>query len=141
MTLAEILPHSNAALNATSALLIFVAWRAIRGGDRRLHRNCMIAACVASGLFLAGYLTRHALVGTRYFADDGAWKAIYLALLFSHMALAATVPPLVFRAIFLATRGRYAEHRRLTRYALPIWSYVSVTGVVVYGMLYHWPVS
>lgn len=137
MTLADALPTVNAALNGTSALLLLAGWSAIRAKRRRLHRNLMLAALSASALFLAGYLTRLALTGTHRFPGGGALRAAYLALLASHTLLAAVVAPLVLRTVFLSLGGRFAEHRRLARWTFPIWIYVSITGVVVYVMLYH----
>lgn len=137
MTLAEFLPTLNAILNTTSAVLLFLGWRAIRGGRRDLHRNLMIAACASSVLFLASYLTRVALTGTHRFPGDGALKAVYLVVLATHTVLAAAVLPMVLRTLWLSLHARYAEHRRIARFTLPVWMYVSVTGVAVYVMLYH----
>ena len=136
MTLAEILPPVNAALNATSASLLFLGWRAIRAGDRARHRALMLSALGTSALFLAGYLTRVALTGTHRFPGAGALRAAYLALLGSHTLLAALALPLVVAAFALALRGRFEAHRRVARWTFPVWMYVSVTGVLVYVMLY-----
>ena len=136
MTLAEILPPVNAALNATSASLLFLGWRAIRAGDRARHRALMLSALGTSALFLAGYLTRVALTGTHRFPGAGALRAAYLALLGSHTLLAALALPLVVAAFALALRGRFEAHRRVARWTFPAWMYVSVTGVLVYVMLY-----
>ena len=97
----------------------------------------MLAACAASTLFLVSYLTRVALTGTHRFPAGGALRAAYLAILGSHTLLAALVLPLVLRALFLALRDRFPAHRRIARATLPVWLYVSVTGVVVYVLLYH----
>lgn len=137
MTLEELLPTLNALLNATSALLLFLGWRAIRAGRRDRHRNLMIAACGSSVLFLASYLTRVALTGTHRFPGEGAFKAVYLIVLGSHTLLAAVTLPLVLRTLWLSFRARFAEHRRIARWTFPVWMYVSVTGVAVYVMLYH----
>jgi putative membrane protein len=137
VTLADALPSVNAALNATSGALVVLGFRAIRAGDRRRHRALMLAAVGCSVLFLAGYLTRMALTGTHRFPGEGALRALYLAVLGSHTLLAALAAPLVLRTLFLALRERFEAHRRIARVALPVWLYVSVTGVVVYGMLYH----
>jgi putative membrane protein len=136
VTLAEILPPVNAALNATSASLLFLGWRAIRAGDRARHRALMLSALGTSALFLAGYLTRVALTGTHRFPGAGALRAAYLALLGSHTLLAALALPLVVAAFALALRGRFEAHRRVARWTFPVWMYVSVTGVLVYVMLY-----
>lgn len=137
MTLAELLPPVNAALNATSATLLLAGFVAIRRGRRALHRGLMLAACGSSILFLASYLTRMALTGTHRFPGDGALRLAYLAILLTHTALAALAAPLVLRTLFLAFRARFPDHRRIARATLPVWMYVSVTGVVVYVMLYH----
>ena len=138
MTLATVLPTLNALLNATSAVFLFLGWRAIRGGRRDRHRNLMIAACASSVLFLASYLTRVALTGTHRFPGEGALKAAYLVVLGSHTVLAAITLPLVLRTLWLALRARFPEHRRIARWTFPIWMYVSVTGVLVYFFLYQW---
>jgi putative membrane protein len=129
----------NASLNAISAVLIFLGWRMIKSGRRETHRAYMLSATGVSTLFLASYLLRWAVSGTHRYPGAGAWKLVYLALLFSHMALAVVTPVLVLRAIFLALRNRLPEHRRVVAWAFPIWMYVSVTGVLVYLMLYHPP--
>lgn len=137
MTLVDLLPTVNAALNATSAALLVLGFRAIRAGDWRRHRALMLGAVGCSVLFLVGYLTRMALTGTHRFPGDGALRAFYLAVLGTHTVLAALAGPLVLRTLWLAWKGRYPAHRRIARVTLPVWLYVSVTGVVVYVMLYH----
>lgn len=137
MALGELLPGVNAALNATCAILLVAGWRAIRAGHRDLHRGLMIAAFTASALFLVSYLTRVALTGTHRFPGDGALRAVYLVVLTTHTVLAALVVPLALRTLFLSLRSRFAEHRRIARITLPVWIYVSVTGVAVYVMLYQ----
>jgi putative membrane protein len=137
MTFAELLPTVNAALNLLSATLLFAGWRAIRRGDRERHRQLMLAAVSSSAVFLVSYLTRVALTGTHRFPDDGALRAVYLVVLLTHTVLAAAAAPLVLRTVFLSLWDRIGEHRRIARWTLPIWMYVSVTGVVVYVMLYH----
>lgn len=137
MTLGETLPAVNAALNATSAVLLVLGFRAIRAGHMRRHRALMLAALGSSLLFLVGYGTRIALTGTHRFPGEGALRAAYLAVLGSHTLLAALAGPLVVGTLFLALRARFPAHRRLARATLPVWLYVSVTGVVVYVMLYH----
>jgi putative membrane protein len=137
MTFAELLPTVNAALNLLSATLLFAGWRAIRRGDRERHKQLMLAAVSSSAVFLVSYLTRVALTGTHRFPDDGALRAVYLVVLLTHTVLAAAAAPLVLRTVFLSLRDRIGEHRRIARWTLPIWMYVSVTGVVVYVMLYH----
>jgi putative membrane protein len=137
VALAELLPAVNATLNATCATLLVLGWRAIRAGRRERHRALMIAACATSAVFLVSYLVRVALTGTHRFPGDGALRALYLAVLASHTVLAALVVPLVLRTLWLSLGARFDEHRRLARVTLPVWLYVSVTGVVVYVMLYH----
>ncbi len=131
------LPTVNAALNALAFVLLTLGYAAIRRGARERHRRLMLAACAASALFLVSYLTRVALTGTHRFPAAGALRAAYLAILGSHTLLAALVLPLVLRALFLALRARFPAHRRIARATLPVWLYVSVTGVVVYVLLYH----
>ena len=129
----------NAVLNGTAALLLLGGWAAIRRGWRALHWKLMAGAFTVSCLFLVSYLARVFISGTHKYPGGGAWKAIYLAVLLTHMTLAITVPPLALRTLFLAVKRRYDEHRRLVRFTWPIWMYVSVTGVVVYVLLYHPP--
>jgi putative membrane protein len=137
VTLAEVLPTVNAALNATSAVLLVLGFRAIRARRVERHRALMLAALGSSLLFLAAYVTRIALTGTHAFPGTGALRAAYLAVLASHTILAALAGPLILRTLFLALRERFPAHRRIARVTLPVWLYVSVTGVVVYVMLYH----
>ena len=137
--LGDVLPTVNAGLNSLSAVLLAIGYYAIRNRRIELHRNCMVAAFGVSVVFLVSYLTRVALTGTHRFPGSGIAKLVYLGILFSHMTLAAVTPVLAIRALYLARKQRFAEHRQIVRYAWPIWMYVSVTGVVVYLMLYHWP--
>lgn len=136
-TLGEVLPHVNAVMNATSTLALLSGFVAIKTKRINVHRACMLTAVTTSAIFLAGYLTRFALTGTHKFPDVGTLKTVYLTILFSHMLLALAVVPIVFRLLFLARRSRFAEHKKLARYGFPVWLYVSITGVVVYAMLYH----
>ena len=135
--LGDVLPAVNAALNGLSFALILLAWRAIRRGDRARHRALMLSALSCSALFLAGYLTRVVLAGTHRFPGHGALRTAYLLLLGSHTLLAAVCLPLVLRTLWLALHDRFPEHRRIARFTFPIWSYVSVTGVAVYVLLYQ----
>ena len=137
MALAEVLPPVNATLNATSAILLFVGYRAIRTKRVALHRFSMQAAFVTSTIFLVCYLTRFYLTGAHRFPGGGWLKAAYLTILFSHMVLAVATVPLVLRTLFLARAARFVEHRRIALVTFPVWMYVSVTGVIVYVMLYH----
>ena len=127
----------NAVLNAASAVLLLVGWWAIRSRRIPVHRAAMHAAFVTSVLFLVSYLTRAWLTGTHRFPGGGLLKTAYLVVLFSHMVLAVVVVPLVLRTLFLARAARFDEHRRIARITLPVWIYVSITGVLVYVMLYH----
>ncbi len=137
MSLGEVLPSVNATLNGLAFVLLLLGYVAIRRGHRERHRALMLSACGASALFLVGYLTRIALTGTHRFPGEGPLRAVYLAVLTSHTILAALAAPLVLRTLFLGLRARFPNHRRIARWTLPIWMYVSVTGVVVYVMLYH----
>ena len=136
MTLGEALPPVNALLNATSATLLVLAWRAIRIGQRARHRRLMLTALGTSALFLVGYLTRVGLTGTHRFPGTGLVRAAYLLLLGTHTVLAAAIVPGIALALWFAWKGRFESHRRVARYTLPAWLYVSVTGVLVYVMLY-----
>lgn len=132
-------PLFNACLNATSALFIALAFGAVRRGEVERHKKLMLAAFSVSCLFFVSYLIRYALHGSTPFPGQGAVRYAYFAILISHSVLAAAVPFLVIRAIYLGLKGRIAEHRPLVKVGLPAWLYVSVTGVVIYAMLYHWP--
>ncbi len=136
-SLAQLLPAVNAGLNATSALFLFAGWRAIRAGRVDIHWRCMLGATAASVVFLASYLTRVALTGVHRYPVDDWTRTVYQVILGSHTLLAVTVPFLVGRTLYLAARRRFPGHRGIARWTLPIWFYVSVTGVVVYVMLYH----
>ena len=130
-------PTVNAALNATCAILLVVAYRAIRRLDITSHRRWMLAAAATSTVFLASYLVYHARVGSVRFLGTGAARTVYLAVLLSHTVLAVAVLPLVLRTLYLGLKRRDDSHRRLAKWTFPIWLYVSLTGVVVYVMLYH----
>jgi putative membrane protein len=127
----------NALFNGTAALLLFSGWLAIRRGRRDIHWKCMAGAFVVSCLFLTSYLVRVAISGAHNYPGHGFWRAAYFTVLGTHMLLAIAVPPLALRTLYLARKRRYAEHKRIVRFTLPIWMYVSVTGVAVYVMLYH----
>jgi uncharacterized membrane protein YozB (DUF420 family) len=134
-------PGLNASLNAVTAALLLVGFAMIRTKRVALHRLCMIGALVVSCLFLASYLYYHAHVGSRRFPGVGWIRTAYLAILLTHTVLAAAVVPLAVVTLSRALRRRFDRHRRIARWTLPIWLYVSVTGVVVYVMLYRvsWP--
>ncbi|MCU1283361.1 MAG: hypothetical protein JWM53_6907 [bacterium] len=129
----------NAIMNGASALLLLGGWAAIRRGRRDVHWKFMAGAFIVSCLFLISYVTRVLISGTHKYPGTGPWKTVYLAVLISHMILAITVPPLALRTLFLARKRRYVEHKSLVRFTWPIWMYVSVTGVLVYVLLYHPP--
>jgi len=131
------LPALNACLNATSALFLLLAYLAIRRREIERHRGLMLAAAITSAVFLASYLTYHARVGSVRFPGQGPVRTVYFAILISHTILAVTVLPLVLRTLYLGLRRRDGQHRRIARWTFPIWLYVSVTGVVVYVMLYR----
>ena len=136
----------NACLNGTSAILMTLALVSVRRGQVERHKKLMISAFVVSCVFLVSYLARyisHNLIEglpATPFRGEGSARTVYFTILFSHMILAAIVPFGAIRAIFLGLKERVAEHRKLVRLAFPAWFYVSVTGVVIYLMLYHWPV-
>lgn len=131
------LPTLNAVLNATSAVLLALGYRFIRRRNITAHRACMLGAFAVSIVFLISYLTYHYQVGSVHFPMTGWVRGVYLAVLASHTALAALVPPLAIVTLSRALARRFDRHRRVARWTLPIWFYVSVTGVVVYWMLYH----
>ena len=131
------LPALNATLNAVAALLLIAAYVLIRRRRFAAHRNVMIAALVCSALFLTSYLVYHAHIGSKHFPGTGTARTVYFVILITHTLLAATVPFLAGITVWRAGHRRYALHRRIARWTLPIWLYVSVTGVVVYWMLYR----
>ncbi len=133
----DLLATVNAGLNGTSTLCLLVGYIAVKNKRVNMHKWSMISAFVASAVFLIGYLTRFYLTGAHRFPDVGLWRTIYLVILFSHMILAVATVPLVIRSLFLAYKKRFDEHRRIAKYTFPIWFYVSLTGVVVYLMLYQ----
>src|SRR5215831_18438169 len=127
----------NAALNATSAILIGSGFYFIKQKNISAHKACMVAALGVSSLFLASYLFYHYNVGTVRFTKQGWIRNVYFPLLLTHTVLAAVVLPMVLRTAFLAFKGRFASHVRMARWTFPTWAYVSVTGVIVYLMLYR----
>ena len=138
MSLAEVLPHVNATLNATSGvLLVSGVWAIAARKDRELHKKLMAAALVVSAVFLISYLTRMSLTGPTKFGGTGWLKTTYLLILGTHSILAALVAPLAIRLVYLAAKDRLEEHKRMARWVFPVWLYVSVTGVLVYWMLYR----
>jgi putative membrane protein len=135
--LVQQLPAVNAGLNAASALCLVLGYACARRQRRASHRTWMLSAVGLSTLFLVGYLTRHAVAGMTRFAGVGGIRSAYFVLLGSHTLLAALLVPLVLVTLWRAVRDRIPAHRRLARFTLPIWLYVSVTGVAIYRMLYH----
>ncbi|MDX6612452.1 MAG: putative rane protein [Blastocatellia bacterium] len=132
-----LLPHLNAFLNTTSAILLLSGYRYIRQRRIREHRNCQVSALVTSTLFLISYLTYHYYHGETQFLGQGLVRPFYFTVLISHVVLAIVIVPLVVLTTFRAARGNFAGHRQIARWTFPLWVYVSVTGVIVYVMLYH----
>lgn len=131
------LPLVNATLNAIATGFLLAGWRFIRRGDKASHRACMLAALACSALFLTSYLVYHANVGSRPYTGTGLLRSVYFTVLITHVVLAAAIVPLVVVTVVRALRGRFAAHRAIARWTLPLWLYVSVTGVIVYVMLYR----
>jgi putative membrane protein len=131
------LPAVNAALNSVALVLLVAGYRNIRRRNIAAHRVCMVAAFCVSALFLVSYLTYHFHVGSVPFQRQGWVRPVYFTILVTHIILAATIVPLALVTIYRAWKGRFEQHRRIARWTLPVWMYVSVTGVVIYLMLYH----
>ena len=138
MSFVHLLPTVNAFLNTTCAVLLVAGLWAIKGRRRDLHRKLMLAATATSVLFLVSYLYYHSQVGSVRFAREGGLRAFYLGMLTSHTILAVVNVPLVLVTLRRGLGGRFAAHRAVARRTWPIWMYVSVTGVLVYLMLYVW---
>ena len=139
----ENMPAINACLNAASTVLLAVGYWQVRRGNKSAHRKCMLAALVTSTLFLASYLTYHELMrretgqGHTPFVNPAWFRPIYLSILFTHLVGAIAIVPLVSMTVWRALRGDFERHRRIARWTLPIWMYVSFTGVVIYFLLYQ----
>src|SRR3989442_432996 len=131
------LPPPNSALNATCAALLVGRWIAIPRRRLAVHPACMLAACVASALFLVSYVVYHALAGSRPFGGQGWIRAVYFPILVSHVVLAAAMVPFVLTTVYRALSGQFDRHVRIARRTLPVWLYVSVTGGLGYLLLYH----
>lgn len=129
------MPAVNACLNATAAVLLASAWVAIRRGNREIHKRLVVAAFACSALFLVGYVAYHTVHGDTRYPGVGWDKTLYLVILASHVLLSMSVVPLALTCFWLAYRGRFDAHKKVARYAMPIWLYVSVTGVVIYFFL------
>ena len=132
-----ILPTVNASLNALSTVLLASGWIFIRRREIARHRACMLAAFATSALFLTSYLVYHAEVGSVPYQGQGLRRTIYYVILLTHIVLAAAILPLALITLSRALAARFDRHRAIARWTLPIWLYVSVTGVVIYVMLYH----
>ncbi len=132
------LPAVNAGLNALCTILLATGYALIRTGRRRAHQWVMLTAFGVSTLFLASYVLYHALHGSTRFEGHGFVRGVYFTILISHVLLAVAVVPLAILTLRRALKGWFGPHKRLARWTLPIWFYVSVTGVVVYWMLYQW---
>lgn len=131
------LPALNASLNAASAVLLIAGYLFIRRGYVRRHKAAMLAACVVSTLFLISYVIYHANAGSKPFQGRGPIRVVYFAILITHVILAAAIVPLALVTLVRGLRARFDAHIRIARWTLPIWLYVSVTGVIVYLMLYR----
>jgi uncharacterized membrane protein YozB (DUF420 family) len=132
------LPALNAALNATAAVLLVTGFAMIRRGRVRQHRLCMLSALAVSTLFLVSYVVYHVEAGSVGFTAGGWARPVYYAILLTHVPLAALIVPLALLTAWRALRGRFDRHRKIARWTLPLWIYVSVTGVLIYLMLYRW---
>ena len=132
------LPALNATLNATATTLLVAGLVAIKKGNKRVHIACMVSALVVSAAFLTSYLIYHYNHPTTRFAHDGLPKLIYLLILFTHIPLAMVNLPMIIMTVVPALRQRFDRHKRMAKWTYPIWLYVSVTGVLVYLMLYRW---
>jgi len=136
VTIAD-LPALNATLNATCAILLTIGYVLIRRGRVRLHRRVMIAAFVTSTLFLTSYLIYHANIGSKPFPGTGTIRTVYLTILISHILLAIAIVPMALITLSRGLRERFDRHVAIARWTLPVWLYVSITGVIVYVMLYR----
>jgi uncharacterized membrane protein YozB (DUF420 family) len=131
------LPALNATLNSISTVLLLIGYVFIRRGERQKHKACMIAALVTSALFLTSYVIYHAQVGSVPFKGTGWIRTVYFAVLIPHVILAAAIVPPILITASRGLSAKYDKHRRIARWTLPLWLYVSVTGVIVYLMLYQ----
>lgn len=131
------LPALNATLNALATLFLITGYVFIRQERREAHKRCMIAALVTSALFLTSYVTYHANAGSRPFAGQGVIRLVYFAILIPHVTLAAVVLPLALTTATRGLRSQFDRHVKIARWTLPLWLYVSITGVVIYLMLYQ----
>lgn len=132
------LPAVNAILNSISTVFLIAGWISISRDRKRAHATCMIAALCTSSVFLVGYLVHKYYNGTTRFTDPEWVRPWYFLLLFTHLILAMAIVPLVIKTVYHASRRQWDKHRRIARWTMPIWLYVSVTGVLVYFVLYQW---
>ncbi len=132
-------PALNAFLNGTSAVLIGTGYYFIKSGRRQAHKRMMIAAFITSTLFLISYLYYHLVLraGVTHFRGEGVWRPVYFSILISHTILAVVVVPFILVTLYRALKGNFVRHKAIARYTFPIWMYVSVTGVVIFVMLYR----
>jgi putative membrane protein len=133
----SVLPHLNATLNASSFVLLSSGYYFIRRKNVSAHRNCQIAALTASVLFLISYIVYHSHHGVTKFAGQGIARPVYFTILFTHTVLAVVIVPFVIVTVRRAKRKDFQRHKAIARWTLPLWLYVSITGVIVYLMLYH----
>jgi uncharacterized membrane protein YozB (DUF420 family) len=131
------LPALNATLNAISTVLLVTGWVLIKRGERQKHKACMVAALITSALFLTSYVIYHAQVGSVPFTGTGWIRTVYFSVLIPHVILAAAIVPPILITASRGLTAKYDQHRRIARWTLPLWLYVSVTGVIVYWMLYQ----
>jgi len=129
------MPGVNAALNATSATLLLLGFAAIRRGRREVHKRLMVSAFAASAVFLVGYILYHYAHGDTQYQGVGTIRTVYFTILITHVLLSIAMLPMILTTFYFASRERFSSHKRLARWTLPIWLYVSVTGVVIYFML------
>ena len=133
----SLLPTLNAILNASSGILVLFGYRNIKRSNESVHKRLMLSAMGVSALFFASYLFYHWEVGSVKFQGSGIIRTFYFTLLISHTVLAVTIVPMVLRTAYLALKGKFSEHKKIAKWTFPIWVYVSVTGVMVYLMLYQ----
>lgn len=133
----SVLPHLNAILNATSGVLLVIGYLFIRRRKINAHRNCVIAALITSTVFLASYLTYHYYHGSTRFTGAGFVRPVYFIILLTHTVLAAVIVPFIGVTLYRAARGEFSRHARIARWTFPMWLYVSITGVIVYLLLYQ----
>ena len=140
MTLDEVIPympHFQAILNTSAAIFLGAGYRFIKNKNRSAHRTCMIVALAISSVFMVSYLTYHSQVGYEPFVGQGFIRPIYFTLLASHVILAAVIVPLVLTTVVFAIQGKFTRHPKIARWTLPLWFYVSVSGVLIYILGFH----